>query len=452
MNADFKSADACFEEGGAYIFIGSAVWSVIFFTIGVKQLHLISQQEESSPEKASPGNDHGSGGGADDDAATGIEMGTIREDQKLPLPPSMAAATKATKATPPTTMMMPALVPSGSGGARDHGPSLEDFQRLKSQEAELGASAAAAAVTSAEQAASAPGSEQAAPPVGGGSVPLAAMVGGACRCVVRFVAEPLNAALVVGIAIGLTPPLQRALFDPDAGSAARVVGSTVELLGSPVVGLVVLSTGAALANVDLERLQRLGGGSGLHRDEDEDEGSRNGDGDDAGSAEELKVREGSSGSDTTVVARGSPSVHDTRESNSSSSSSSSSSSKGGEIGRRAGGGGGSSSSKNPAWAAAMSIRSIIAGFCLARLVVAPAVIVALFALFPGFRPDSKLAQLITLVSSGMPSAQILVMLLNKLHLEESASQLVFLFVFQYSFSLATTAVVVVVALRLVHGG
>ena len=53
-------------------------------------------------------------------------------------------------------------------------------------------------------------------------MPLAAMVGGACRCVVRFVAEPLNAALVVGIAIGLTPPLQRALFDPDAGSAARM--------------------------------------------------------------------------------------------------------------------------------------------------------------------------------------------------------------------------------------
>ena len=105
-----------------------------------------------------------------------------------------------------------------------------------------------------------------------------------------------NAALVVGIAIRPTPPTARPVR-PGRGVGGAGRGQHRGALGSPVVGLVVLSTGAALANVDLERLQRLGGGGGLHRDEDEDEGSRNGDGDDAGSAEKLKS-EGSSGSGT----------------------------------------------------------------------------------------------------------------------------------------------------------
>ena len=47
-------------------------------------------------------------------------------------------------------------------------------------------------------------------------------------------------------------------------------------------------------------------------------------------------------------------------------------------------------------------------------------------------PLLPLAQLLLLISSGMPSAQILVVLLNKLGMGATASELSFLFIFQYS--------------------
>ena len=50
VNADYESADACFEEGGAYIFIGSAVWSVVFFTVGVSRLRVISAAADGTAE------------------------------------------------------------------------------------------------------------------------------------------------------------------------------------------------------------------------------------------------------------------------------------------------------------------------------------------------------------------------------------------------------------------
>jgi len=102
--------------------------------------------------------------------------------------------------------------------------------------------------------------------------------------------------------------------------------------------------------------------------------------------------------------------------------------------------------------AARSVRVIIAGFCLVRLVVVPVAVFALetwaFSALP--LPRDKLGRAVILISSGMPSAQILVILLHKFGLSQQAAELSFLFVFQYSASILTMTVVISAVLARVY--
>ena len=211
-------------------------------------------------------------------------------------------------------------------------------------------------------------------------------------CVCNFMLEPLNFALIVGLIVGLIKPLQEGLFDKESDSVLRVVGGTIELLASPVVGLLMLTTGAALAHVDLSKLQQLDSAASKKRNADAEE-----------AAAAAAAAAGAAAPTITVMG------------------------------------------------AARAVRHIIAGFTLSRLVAAPLVLICLFYIAPGLRPASDLTQLVALVASAMPCAQILVMLLNKLGMPSSASELVFLFIFQYSASILTTGAVVVIALGMVYG-
>ena len=102
--------------------------------------------------------------------------------------------------------------------------------------------------------------------------------------------------------------------------------------------------------------------------------------------------------------------------------------------------------------ATREISPIIGGFLFVRLLLVPACIALVFVALPRrlAMPRMPLAQLLLLISSGMPSAQILVVLLNKLGMGATASELSFLFIFQYTTSLLTTTALVSLALWIVY--
>ena len=96
---------------------------------------------------------------------------------------------------------------------------------------------------------------------------------------------------------------------------------------------------------------------------------------------------------------------------------------------------------------------VILGFILCRLVFVPAAILGIYTLIPAdlMMPEKPLAQLIMLLSAGMPSAQILLIFLIKFDMEESSAQLSFLFCFQYAAALFTMTGLGTVALDFVYG-
>ena len=102
--------------------------------------------------------------------------------------------------------------------------------------------------------------------------------------------------------------------------------------------------------------------------------------------------------------------------------------------------------------ATREISPIIGGFLFVRLLLVPACIALVFVALPRrlAMPRMPLAQLLLLISSGMPSAQILVVLLNKLGMGATASELSFLFIFQYTTGLITTTALVSIALWIVY--
>ena len=65
-------------------------------------------------------------------------------------------------------------------------------------------------------------------------------------------------------------------------------------------------------------------------------------------------------------------------------------------------------------------------------------------------PARRLGRAVALVSSGMPSAQILVLLLHRFGLGRQAGELSFLFVFQYLAAVPTMTVLVTLALAVVY--
>ena len=65
--------------------------------------------------------------------------------------------------------------------------------------------------------------------------------------------EPINAALLTGLTIGLVgEPLQYALFDEASTSVLRVVGRSIELLASPAVCMIILTAGASCGHLHLD--------------------------------------------------------------------------------------------------------------------------------------------------------------------------------------------------------
>jgi len=347
VNVDYKSAKECFEVGGAYIFINSAAWSIIFFTVGVAQLRAIDANNEVKSE-------------SDDD--------NIRPTMKPKYYNGLEVELTSSPSRPSTILHI------SNGGPRlvAENLSLEEFQTLKN--------ASITVVAARHEAQATPLQLQPQQPPQNSSQDRAKYVNferlpPPLRKFGLFMTEPLNCSLAVGCTIGLVRPLQAALFSDSSTSIFRPLGSAIELLSSPVVCLVVLSTGAALVHVQLDKINPR--------------------------------------ASTEATA--------------------------------------TSDAMSPI-AVALSVRTIIGGFCASRLVVAPAITMVLFALVPdSLRPRTHLLQLVMLISAGMPSAQVMVILLNKLNLESEACQLAFLFLFQYSMALITTVFLVAFSLFLVYG-
>ena len=87
-----------------------------------------------------------------------------------------------------------------------------------------------------------------------------------------------------------------------------------------------------------------------------------------------------------------------------------------------------------------------------RLLVVPAIVGALEALATATIPipQARLGRAVLLISSGMPTAQIMIVLLHKFGLSQQASELSFLFVFQYAASIPTMTALISSVLNRVY--
>ena len=108
--------------------------------------------------------------------------------------------------------------------------------------------------------------------------------------------------------------------------------------------------------------------------------------------------------------------------------------------------------KRSVWGAVYAVRGIISGFVIVRLLAVPAVVGALEALATATVPipQARLGRAVLLISSGMPTAQIMIVLLHKFGLSQQASELSFLFVFQYAASIPTMTALISSVLNRVY--
>ena len=108
--------------------------------------------------------------------------------------------------------------------------------------------------------------------------------------------------------------------------------------------------------------------------------------------------------------------------------------------------------KRSVWAAVCAVRGIISGFVIVRLLLVPAIVGALEALATATVPipQARLGRAVLLISSGMPTAQIMIVLLHKFGLSQQASELSFLFVFQYAASIPTMTALISSVLNRVY--
>ena len=213
---------------------------------------------------------------------------------------------------------------------------------------------------------------------------------------VKFFSEPVNASLVLGTTVGMIRPLQKALFHSST-NPLRAIGGTIEMLAAPVVCLAIVITGASLAHVDFDAI-----GDDLAAEGDADEPPR------------IKDEEARA----TVVVDDDEKKRERR--------------------------------KTTALEALYGVRSVVAGFILCRLVFVPATVVCLETVLPLDLPQKPLGRVVLHVASGMPSAQILIILLHKFGMSKSAAELSFLFVFQYAASLLTMTVLISFSLQEVY--
>ena len=108
--------------------------------------------------------------------------------------------------------------------------------------------------------------------------------------------------------------------------------------------------------------------------------------------------------------------------------------------------------KRSVWGAVYAVRGIISGFVIVRLLLVPAIVGALEALATATIPipQARLGRAVLLISSGMPTAQIMIVLLHKFGLSQQASELSFLFVFQYAASIPTMTALISSVLNRVY--
>jgi hypothetical protein len=108
--------------------------------------------------------------------------------------------------------------------------------------------------------------------------------------------------------------------------------------------------------------------------------------------------------------------------------------------------------KRSVGAAVYAVRGIISGFVIVRLLLVPAIVGALEALATATIPipQARLGRAVLLISSGMPTAQIMIVLLHKFGLSQQASELSFLFVFQYAASIPTMTALISSVLNRVY--
>ena len=108
--------------------------------------------------------------------------------------------------------------------------------------------------------------------------------------------------------------------------------------------------------------------------------------------------------------------------------------------------------KRSVWGAVCAVRGIISGFVIVRLLFVPAIVSGLEALATATIPipQARLGRAVLLISSGMPTAQIMIVLLHKFGLSQQASELSFLFVFQYAASIPTMTALISSVLNRVY--
>ena len=108
--------------------------------------------------------------------------------------------------------------------------------------------------------------------------------------------------------------------------------------------------------------------------------------------------------------------------------------------------------KRSVWGAVYAVRGIISGFVIVRLLFVPAIVSGLEALATAMIPipQARLGRAVLLISSGMPTAQIMIVLLHKFGLSQQASELSFLFVFQYAASIPTMTALISSVLNRVY--
>ena len=82
--------------------------------------------------------------------------------------------------------------------------------------------------------------------------------------------------------------------------------------------------------------------------------------------------------------------------------------------------------KRSVWGAVYAVRGIISGFVIVRLLFVPAIVSGLEALATATIPipQARLGRAVLLISSGMPTAQIMIVLLHKFGLSQQASSCV----------------------------
>lgn len=220
---------------------------------------------------------------------------------------------------------------------------------------------------------------------------------------------PSMLAIYIGLAVGLIPSLQRALFKTSS-SPLRPLGAAITTLGDPVVAVNCLVMSASLAHV---------GSTAETPDSKVPVTSTTSTTSTAAIVNPLHVEEDNE-SRSDAKAEGTSSLQTLPQSN---------------------------APQRPSW------RAVVV-FLLCRLILPPLIFIPILSVCLQANivsHEEKLMQLILVVESATASAQMIVVCLNQIGLSQMASKISYLYVFQYSASVFTMTFWVTVAMSMVYG-